>query len=788
MPSHPSKLDLILSTITDGILVVDSQGIVLYANQAVETLLGRGSIVGQLLAIPVNTDKNSYQDINLIRPTGLAWAEMRSAPLEWDGQPGYVIGLRDITDRKQTEMALQEREALFLTLSKVAPVGIFHTDTDGQCRYVNDRWCEITGLTPSQALGEGWIHSVYPADKDNVSAEWHKTQESQQSFAMQYRIQNPDGKLHWVVGQAEAERDANGTVLGYVGTVTDISDIKLNEQRLRQAAAVFESTREGVMITDADRRIIMVNRAFVDITGYEESESIGNVPSMLRSGRHDNAFYQTMWTTIQDTGHWQGEIWNRRKTGEIYPELLSISAVKSEDATITHYVGVFADISKLKASELELEFLAHHDPLTQLPNRMLLLSRLEHGIEMARRDHRLLAVLMLDLDRFKEVNDSFGHLAGDELLQRVADRLNSRLRLTDTVCRLGGDEFTILLEEVHHREDAARIATEVITALSEPWHLSNGVDVRIGVSVGISLYPDHGPSPAALIQHADTALYKAKTEGRNRFKYFSEELTLAARERMDLEVRLRQAIENNELQIYFQPQIDVADGRIVGAEALVRWQTAGGELIPPSRFIPIAEETGLISSIGTWVLTETCRIGKRWHDEGWPDLRLAVNVSPNQFMYSDIGETVAEILAETDFPARFLELEITETALMKREKAAIEILNRLHAMGVHLAIDDFGTGYSSLTYLKLFPLDILKIDKSFIDDIPNHRDDMEITSTIIAMAKILRMKVLAEGVENHTQLAFLKSQDCDFYQGYLTSPPLPVEDFERFWRQYQNLP
>lgn len=744
--------------------------------------------MGHTLAIPITAGKDSHLDINLIRTTGLAWAEMRTAPVDWDGQPGYVIGLRDITDRKRVETALHERDALFRTLSKVAPVGIFHSDREGQCRYVNERWCEITGLSAEQAEGEGWISAVYPDDKAGVSAEWHRTAQSQQAFYMQYRIQNPQGKLHWVIGQAEAERDDEGRVLGYVGTVTDITELKVTEQRLRQAAAVFDSTREGVMITDADRQIIMVNRAFVDITGYEEKESIGATPSMLRSGRHNAEFYRTMWSAIQETGHWQGEIWNRRKTGEIYPELLSISAVKNEDGTVTHYVAVFADISKLKASEMELEFLAHHDPLTQLPNRMLLLSRLEHALEMAQRENKRLAVLMLDLDRFKEVNDSFGHLAGDELLQLVAERLHTRLRGSDTICRLGGDEFTVLLEDIPHPESPARVAAEIIAALSEPWHLSNGIDVRIGVSVGISLYPDHGTSPAALIQQADTALYRAKNEGRNRFKYFSEDLTRFARERMDLEVRLRHAIDKDELQIFFQPQINIADGRIVGAEALLRWQHPEGDLISPQRFIPIAEETGLISHIGSWVIRQTCLIGKRWQAAGIRDLRLAVNVSPNQFVYGDISETVAEILRETGFPARLLELEITETALLKRENEAIEILNRLHAMGIHLAIDDFGTGYSSLAYLKLFPLDTLKIDKSFIDDIPNHRDDMEITATIIAMAKILRMKVLAEGVENRAQLSFLKSQECDLYQGYLISEPLAVDEFERFWRRHQAQP
>jgi diguanylate cyclase (GGDEF)-like protein len=469
----------------------------------------------------------------------------------------------------------------------------------------------------------------------------------------------------------------------------------------------------------------------------------------------------------------------------VYPELLSISTVRDGNGEISHYVGVFADISKLKASEMELEFLAHHDPLTKLPNRMLFLSRLQHNIEKARRQANKMAVLMLDLDRFKDVNDSFGHLAGDDLLQMVAERLTTRLRTSDTICRLGGDEFVVLLEEVNQPEMVAHVATQIISALNQTWQLPSGHEVRIGVSVGIAMFPEHGGSPDELIQQADTALYQAKNEGRNRFKYFSEDLTRAARERIDIEIRLRQAIEQDELRVFFQPQICIDNGAVVGAEALVRWQTAGGELIPPLRFIPIAEETGLITSIGNWVLRETCRNGQRWRKAGFPPLRLAVNLSPQQFLHSDISDVVARVLEETGFPAECLELELTESALMKREKEAIEILHKLHGLGVHLAIDDFGTGYSSLAYLKLFPLDVLKIDKSFIEDIPKHTDDMEITATIIAMAKTLRMRVVAEGVETAEQLAFLKSRQCDLYQGYLTSKPLPIAEFEKFLTDYQ---
>ena len=787
MTDNLQRLNLILDTITDGILVVNQQGIVLYANQAAENLLERPSIVGQSLAIPINPSTTKALDINLIRPSGLAWAEMRSAPLDWDGESAYVIGLHDISDRKQAEIALQQSETLFQTLAKLAPVGIFKTDATGKCEYVNQRLCEISGLTSETALGDGWINSICPEDRQRVWQEWELATHTQTSFYSQFRFQHLNGPLHWVVGRAEAELDNNGRMIGYIGTVTDITEIKRHEDHLRLAAAVFETTREGVMITDAKRRIQKVNRAFSEITGYSPQEAIDQTSSLMRSGRHSHEFYKAMWTEIEQTGHWQGEIWNRRKNGEIYPELLSISTVRDPAGEISHYVGVFADISKLKASEQELEFLAHHDPLTKLPNRMLLMSRLEHSIDQAQRQKQQLAIIMLDLDRFKDVNDSFGHLAGDDLLLMVAERLSSRLRLTDTVCRLGGDEFVVLLEELSYPESAARIANDIITAMNAPWLLPSGHEVRIGASIGISLYPDHGSVPIELVQHADTALYQAKNEGRNCFKYFSESLTLAARERINIEFRLRRAIENGELRVFYQPQIKISSGEIVGAEALVRWQTASGELIPPIRFIPIAEETGLITAIGNWVLQESCRQGKVWLDAGLPPLRIAVNLSPHQFLHSDICEIVSSTLQQTGFPAQYLELELTESALMKREAQAIDILNRLHDLGVHLAIDDFGTGYSSLAYLKSFPLDVLKIDKSFIDDIPMDSDDMEITATIIAMAKTLRMQVIAEGVETAAQMDFLSSRQCDFYQGYFASKPLPAPAFEQFVRQHKPL-
>jgi diguanylate cyclase (GGDEF)-like protein len=435
------------------------------------------------------------------------------------------------------------------------------------------------------------------------------------------------------------------------------------------------------------------------------------------------------------------------------------------------------DITERKAAEKRINSLAFYDPLTNLPNRRLLGDRLKHAMDLAHREEQCFAVLMIDLDRFKAVNDGLGHLAGDELLTQVATRITSCLREVDTVARLGGDEFTVLLNNINHSEDAGRIAQVIIDNLAQPFQLSLSDDVRIGASIGISLYPQHADTPEKLMDHADMALYQAKKNGRGCYAYFSEELTLLVHDRIALETRLRRAIEQHELQVFYQPQVDIVSGKIVGAEALVRWIDPEKGLISPIHFIPLAEETGLILAIGEFVLYETCRQGKEWLDAGLSPLILAVNVSPYQFCHSDIAELVRDTLAKTQFPANQLELEMTESGLMENQDYVITLLNTLRAQGIHLAIDDFGTGYSSLSYLKKFPVDILKIDKSFIDGIPFDESDNEIAATIISMGHILGFKVLAEGVENREQLDFLQSKGCDIYQGYLKSKPLPAENF-----------
>lgn len=678
---------------------------------------------------------------------------------------------------------LEKSWACYFDLYDLAPIGYLTVSETDVVQNANLTITTLLGVTRKALLKKPWTNFILAADQTEYAEHRKQLIETGKKQVFELHLVKQDGVAFWVRLEMNLTSATDGGQMFRV-VISDISEQKANDDYLRQAAAMFESTREGVMVTDADAKILVVNPAFTVLTGYTSAEVLGQKPQILKSGRQDQAFYQAMWVEINDTGYWQGEIWNRRKNGEIYPQMLSISAVRNEYQQVTHYVGVFSDITQLKDAVDRLDYLAHHDPLTDLPNRLLLFARLEHCIELSSRERKLAALLILDLDRFKDVNDSYGHLAGDELLQQVARRISSRLRGVDTVTRLGGDEFALLLEDLSHPQDAALVAAEIIDALSEPWRLSNSVEVRIGVSIGISLFPDHGQRAEELLQHADSALYQAKEEGRGNFKYFSDDLTEAAMRRINLESMLRRAITKQELRVYYQPQIDISNGAIIGAEALLRWYHPEG-VISPVQFIPVAEETGLIGEIGEWVLLEVCRQGRQWIEAGLAPIRLAVNLSPHQFRHGNIVARLKAILDETGFPPERLELELTENALMARESEAAQILTSLRALGVRLAIDDFGTGYSSLAYLKSFPLDILKIDKSFIEDIPDHEDDKEITAAIISMAHTLRLKVLAEGIETPEQLNFLRAHGCDFYQGYYKSPAISAKEFAALLKKVQ---
>ncbi|MGR9086031.1 MAG: bifunctional diguanylate cyclase/phosphodiesterase [Gammaproteobacteria bacterium] len=694
----------------------------------------------------------------------------------------------DIELRKQAENALRSEKFILSESQRIAHIGSWKVDPATANLECSEETCRILGAshqTEIQTL-DSFYSLVHPDDHKSIRTWAEACLSDRPPGEIEFRTVAPNGQIRILSCCGGLHHDAAHRSAVMIGTIQDITANKQADAQLKLAAKVFDQSSEGFMITDAGLNIIRVNHAFTVITGYSEEEILGMNVCLLSSDRNNRDYYKNILDSLGTEDHWQGEIWNRRKNGEIYPELLNISVVRDRSGQITEYIGVFSDITPLKASQARLEFFAYHDPLTELPNRLQLFSSLQHGIDMARRENRKLALLMLDLDRFKDVNDSFGHTIGDQLLQLVAERLTRRLRNADTVARLGGDEFTVLLENIDHPENVARVAESIISDLREPLKFNQLGEFMIGVSIGISLFPQHGDTPEVLLQQADAALYQAKKTGGNQYAYFSDDLTRAARERIELESRLRQAIAKNELRVFYQPQVDIATDRIVGAESLLRWFDPKEGLIAPVRFIPIAEQTGLIMPIGEWVLQETCRQGRRWLDEGLPSLTLAVNVSPYQFRHREISGVVREVLNETRFPSDRLELELTESGLMEHQDHAVNLLNNLRSQGIRLAIDDFGTGYSSLAYLKCFPLDVLKIDKTFIDDIPHHQDDREIAATIVGIGHTLGFKVLAEGVEKPEQLSFLQMQGCDLYQGYLKSRPLPVEEFTELLRDQQR--
>ena len=556
-----------------------------------------------------------------------------------------------------------------------------------------------------------------------------------------------------------------------------IDDLVASEQRLRLHATVLEGTRDGVVVTGPDLRVVSVNRAFSTITGYAEAEVLDRTPRMFRPGRHEAAFFREMWETVGRDGYWQGELWSQRRDGEVVPLSMSISAVPDDEGGVRYYVGVFTDLSQLRRSEALASHLAQYDPLTELPNRQLIGERLGEAIAVAARGRQHLAVLFIDLDRFGNINDALGHQAGDELMVAVARRLAHRIGEAGMLGRHGSDEFVVVVGGVRAEVDAEAVAHGVLKALEETFEIGAGRQLHLQASIGISVYPDDGSTAAELIQRADAAMYQAKREGRNLVRFYRQSLTLRASARLALESRLRRALEHDGFELHYQPIVDIRSRRVVGAEALVRLKENGGLPTTPGEFIPILEDSDLIVDLGHWVRREVCRQGRQWLDEGRRFDFLTVNLSPEEIRRGGVVERLTRILAETGFPPTRLELEITESSLMQGAEAALEVLHAINALDVGLSIDDFGTGYSSLAYLKRFPVNKLKIDRSFVRDLPQDPNDVRLTATIIELGRSLGLKVLAEGVEDVNQLDFLAARGCDYFQGHLCSLPLPAADF-----------
>ncbi|WP_347330476.1 bifunctional diguanylate cyclase/phosphodiesterase [Marinimicrobium locisalis] len=632
-------------------------------------------------------------------------------------------------------------------------------------------------------LTETWIDLLHPEDREAAWATFTRYIDAgaEGMYENRFRLKHAAGHWVWILSRGQALRDEEGELRGItVGTHTDISQQVENEAQLELAAKVFERGSEGVLITDAEERIVMVNNAFSRITGYSEEEALGQRPSMLSSGRHDPDFFRGMWHEIEHRGVWQGEVWNRRKNGEIYPEWLSVSDLTDDEGRTLYYIGIISDISRLKEDQEEIHRLAYYDPLTHLPNRSLLEERATFALKIAERTDDTLALLFLDLDNFKNINDSLGHKAGDRLLQAFAERLRAMVREEDTFARPGGDEFILLLPSTD-ASGAAHAAQKLLTLLNRPFRV-DGYDLSVSSSVGIALYPEDGDHLSQLYTNADIAMYRAKQKGRNTYSFFTPELQTHYVRLMKIENALRQALETNQFELYYQPQQEMLTGATIGFEALLRWTHPEIGTISPGEFIPIAESSGLIVPLGEWVLREATQQLRRWIDDGIAPPKIAINLSAAQFHQPSLPDLIMTILDDASLPPEYLELELTESMTMDDPERAVDMINRLHEAGVSLSMDDFGTGYSSLSYLKRFKISKLKIDQSFVRDITRDNDDRVIISTIITLAQSLGLRVIAEGVETREQQEFLRRLGCHDMQGYYFSRPLDAERASEFLR------
>ncbi|WP_207284169.1 bifunctional diguanylate cyclase/phosphodiesterase [Pseudomonas sp. FW300-N2F2] len=703
--------------------------------------------------------------------TGLISAE----PFDLDTTPALVVVVRDISQLKETQQQLQTSEEKFAKAFHASPDGLLLSrQSDGLLIEVNEGFSRITGF-----------NSALSVDRSTLDLGiWVNLNERKQMLDLLKRdgfvrdfschIRRNDGQIRLCEVSSRPLPIGNEDCM--LTIARDITERHLMQEKLQQAATVFESTAEGVLITDTQQHISAVNRAFTEITGYSETEALGHTPRLLASGLHDSAFYAAMWHQLTAEGHWQGEISNRRKNGELYPSWLTISAVRNRGRQITHFVAVFADISSLKHAQARLDYQAHHDPLTGLPNRTLFESRLLAALNGQQENGGQGAVLFLDLDRFKHINDSLGHPVGDLLLKGIAVRLREQLRDIDTVARLGGDEFIILLPGLQQPSDAEHIAQKLLNCFTAPFQAGEH-EFFISASIGTSLYPQDGCDVATLVKNADAAMYRSKAKGRNRVESYTRDLTAQASERVALEHELRRAIERNELSLSFQPKISLADNRLVGAEALIRWYHPTFGDVPPEHFIPLAEENGMILQIGDWVLERACRQLCEWNSTYESLGPLSVNLAGAQLRQPNLLGRIEQLLREHQLRSDLLQLEITENFIMSQAEEALTVLHQLKNLGVQLAIDDFGTGYSSLSYLKRLPLDILKIDQSFVRGLPDDPHDVAIVRAIIALGRSMQFTIIAEGVETLAQQQFLAEEGCEQIQGYIVSLPLCADEF-----------
>ncbi len=698
---------------------------------------------------------------------------------------GLVIIGRDVSDRTWAQESLRKSEERWQFALESNGDGVWDRDLINNTSYFSKRYQEMLGYEENElpAKYKTWEERLHPDDRERVLATIQRHLDNKiPHYTEEYRLQHKNGSWVWVLARGKVvSRDNTGKPLRIIGTHTDISERKKIETELALAASVFESNTESIIICSApDNRIVRVNRTFTEMTGYSAEDAIGKNPRFLSAMDQSLDYYQSLWDTVLESGEWQGELLSRRKNGEIYPGWLVVSTIRNEHGEITHFMSMLADISERKKAESRIHNLAYFDTLTGLPNRPMLDEHLKLALANAHRYGSRVALMFLDLDHFKTINDSLGHIAGDKLLKSTGMRIASCLREGDTLARLGGDEFVILLPSLPDNDTEAmgavtKVIEKISKAMAVPFNLEK-YEAVVTPSIGVAIYPQDAQNPVDLIRNADAAMYHAKNSGRNNHQFYAVEMNLAAVRRLKMDTELRRALNKQEFVLHYQPQVN-RQGKMVAVEALLRWHNSELDTLSPSQFIPLAEETGLIVPIGEWILNKACAQMKAWQTSGlYPDLKhICINISPRQFAQADFVSTLTNIIKRYELASNCVELELTEGILMHDTKDTMQKLETLKSLGFNISIDDFGTGYSSLAYLKNFPIDVLKIDQSFIRDITEQQHDSAISRAIIVMAKSLNLGVVAEGVETAQQLNFLKESGCEVYQGFYFGKPMTAE-------------
>ncbi len=786
-----------------GMLIVDKQSRILYANHqtciifktdqkaitehTIETLVSKEARNFFVESIAKENSSPLRRDEFLISGDKkiYTWYALNvcSIPLT-KTKPGiWSITIEDVTAKRVLRDKLDKIRTEQSLILDHTTVGLLLVVNKKIVR-ANNALGQLLGRYSSSMVNQPWEKVIHgQEDGTDILDKVVRALSNSDYFESEVRLLRDDGKLFWsrMTAKAASFRSMKS---GIIISFEDATNKREQDDELRQAAVVFEASSDAIMVLDEEGLIRMVNSSFSKMTGFSEIDILGKTPRLLRATREDERRYDIMWETVLKNGHWRGELWRRKKSGETYPEWTSISAVKDSQDRVLEYVVIGSDMSDRKYAEDRILHQANYDQLTSLPNRNLFMDRLHQSLTRVKREGTQLALLFIDLDRFKNINDSLGHSAGDKLLVEVAKLMKYTIRDSDTIARFGGDEFAVILSPVFGPKNASRVAHSLLEVLSQPVDL-DGYEAIIGASIGISMFPADGTVEDVLVKNADTAMYRAKESGRNNYQFFTEEMQQSAKDRLTMEQDLRQAIERQELRLVFQPQVELSKNQLCGTEVLVRWQRSDKGLISPNDFIYIAEDTGLIVPIGDWVLRHACLQYKRWLNAGVAPPYIAINVSGRQFKMDGFSQSVLNVLNEVDLSTKHVELELTESYLMDDQEFSINTLKELKEMGFQLAIDDFGTGYSSLSYLKKFPIDRLKIDRSFIKEIDVNKEDYAIVRAIIELAHTLNISVIAEGVEEEAQKQILKELNCDIIQGFLYSKPLDGVSFTLYLQQYK---